>query len=97
MTVDDMSVLATGVLTGVLTACLCLQLECCGVQAVYGARPGVGAGTDNLELTRQDSWLLFQRTRWYKTARQQRESPAGTRLRGSNVSHPLVQDCAAAT
>ena len=48
---------------------VCFQLECCGVQAEFRGRTGI----QNLELSRQDSWLLFRRTRWYQNARQQSE------------------------
>ncbi|XP_070199529.1 tetraspanin-11-like [Littorina saxatilis] len=44
------------------------ELECCGVRAE------VGMGSD-LETIRQDSWLLYLRTRWYQDARQQNLEP----------------------
>lgn len=49
------------------------DLHCCGVREVIGG--AVVSPGDNTERSRQDSWLLFRRTRWYQAAREQEIEP----------------------
>ncbi|XP_076471913.1 CD151 antigen-like [Babylonia areolata] len=48
------------------------DLECCGVRA---STTGLSDGTENFEITRQDSWLIFEQTPWYREARLRKEEP----------------------
>ncbi|KAK7491499.1 hypothetical protein BaRGS_00017328 [Batillaria attramentaria] len=47
------------------------DLKCCGVRDSVGSAPA-GQATES---SRQDSWLLFKRTRWYQSAREQEIEP----------------------
>lgn len=49
------------------------DLHCCGVREDVGET--LAAGGVDTEATRQDSWLLFRRTRWYQLAREQGLEP----------------------